>query len=99
MIIGKGGQDSNPLPPRNAGKTTAKTGKAEMAGGDAMQGRFEAGVRVAVELRLQVVNSLPEVAIEAGSLRFERFRVFKVLRGRDLLRERFFRREITRERS
>ena len=64
-------------------------GRAEAAGGDAMRGRFEVGARMAVKLRLLVVNLLQEVAIGAGSLRFERFRVLRILR-RDLQRERYF---------
>ena len=71
----KGGKDSNPIPPRNAGNTTTEMGRAEAAEGDAMRGRFEVGARVAAELRLPVVNLLPEVTIGAGSSRFERFRV------------------------
>jgi len=73
--MGKGAKDLNPLPLKNAGNTTAEMGRAEVAGGDAMRGRFEVGARVAVELRVSVVNSLPEVAIGAKSLRFERFKV------------------------
>jgi len=75
--MGKGGRDLNPLPPRNARKITAETSRAEVAGSDAMRGRFEVGAQVAVELCLPVVNLLPEVTIGAGSLRFERFRVLR----------------------
>ena len=75
--MGKGGKDSNPIPPRDARITAADTGRAEVVGDDAMRGRFEVGARVAAELRLPVVNLLPEVTIGAGSLRFERFRVLR----------------------
>jgi len=64
-IIGKGGKDSNPIPPRDAGISTADTGR--VVGGDTMLGRFEDRARVAVELHLPV-------AIEARSLSFERLR-------------------------
>ena len=65
-IIGKGGKDSNPIPPRNTEIDAANTGRAEAAGGHAMRGRFEVRARVAVELRLPV-NLLLEVAIESRS--------------------------------
>ena len=64
-IIGKGGKDSNPIPPRDVGISTADTGRA--VGGDTMLGRFEDRARVVVELHLPV-------AIEARSLSFERLR-------------------------
>jgi len=74
-IIGKGGKDSNPIHPRDAGITAADTGRAEAAVGDAIQGRFEVEARVVVELRLPMVNLLLEDAIEAWG--FERFRVLR----------------------
>jgi len=42
-IMGKEGKDSNPIPPRNAGKAAAEMGRAEAAVGDAMRERFEVG--------------------------------------------------------
>jgi len=71
-IIGKRGKDSNPLPLKNAGKATAKTGRA--AGGDAKRERFEAKAGAAVELCLPLVNLLLELVIGAGSWSFERLR-------------------------
>ena len=65
-IISKGGKDSNPIPPRDAGITAVDTRRAEAAGDDAMRGRFEVGARVVVELRLLVENLLPEDAIGPG---------------------------------
>ena len=44
----------------------ANTGRAEAAGSNAMRGRFEVEDRVAVELRLPVVNLLPKDAIGVG---------------------------------
>ena len=51
---------------------------------------------MAIELRLMAMSLLPKVTIGARSLRFERFRV---LRGRDLRRERDFREERLSERE
>jgi len=64
-IIGKGGKNSNLIPLRDAKITVVDNGRAEAAGGDAMQGRFQVGARVAVELRLPMVNLLPVDAIGA----------------------------------
>ena len=70
--MGKGGKYSNPIHSRNAENTAAETGRAETTEGDAVRACFEAGAWVAVELRLTAVSLLLEVAIGAGSLRFER---------------------------
>ena len=64
--MGKGGKDSNPIPLRDAGITAADMGRVEVATGGAMQGCFEVGARVAVELCLPMVNLLLEDAIGAG---------------------------------
>jgi len=42
-IMGKGGKDSNPIPPRNAGNIAAETGRVEAVKGGAMLVCFKVG--------------------------------------------------------